>query len=144
MVKSTNYSSRRRGFDFQHPNGSSHLSVTSFPWDPVPLSGLCRHWAHRSHRHRPNIHIHYSNSSNNNKISSQIIYLTNMYWPNHTGTSLDPRQTVVNKVNSLTGGAVGEKEVQFWGSSCQSIASQVGSVSTSRGPLRKEHSEVPL
>ena len=38
-----------------------------------------------------------------------------MYWPSRTGTSLDPRQTVVNKVSSLTGSAVGKKEVQFQG-----------------------------
>jgi hypothetical protein len=35
VIKSTNYSSRRSGFNSQHPHGSSHLSVPPVPEDPT-------------------------------------------------------------------------------------------------------------
>jgi len=39
----TGSSSTGPGFDSQHPDGSSQLSVTSVPGDPGPFSGLLWH-----------------------------------------------------------------------------------------------------
>lgn len=51
--ESTACSSRRPGLDFQHPEGSTLLSVTLVPGEPVPISGLCRHQAHRGYTVTP-------------------------------------------------------------------------------------------
>ena len=38
VVKSTDSSSRGSGFNYQHPHGSSQLSVIPVPGDPTPMA----------------------------------------------------------------------------------------------------------
>jgi hypothetical protein len=51
VVHSTSCSVREPMFGSQHPHGPSQPSVTPFPGDPVPSSGLYGHCTHIVYKH---------------------------------------------------------------------------------------------